>query len=159
MAEEGEVGLLAEVSLRPDFEDCILSLVIDECPRENWGLLVPASIQDSSWRRWRWDRKYPFFAGHHQYQSLKKSWAKSDDPINFYEQKCIWSVSGMLLFGRLPWAPGVSKIFFLFGNLLAISCSFIPHTQNNKSKNFFFQKIKFLKNINNWYKFLKIWIS
>jgi hypothetical protein len=26
----------------------------------------------------------------------------------------------------------VSNFFFLFGNLLAISCSFIPHTQNNK---------------------------
>jgi hypothetical protein len=35
MAEEGEVGLLAEVSLRPDLEDCILSLVIDDCPSEN----------------------------------------------------------------------------------------------------------------------------
>jgi hypothetical protein len=48
MAEEGEVGLLAEVSLRPDLEDCILSLVIDECPSENLRLIVPVSIQDSS---------------------------------------------------------------------------------------------------------------
>jgi hypothetical protein len=30
MAEKGEVGLLAEVSLKLDLEDCILSLVIDE---------------------------------------------------------------------------------------------------------------------------------
>ncbi len=53
----------------------------------------------------------------------------------------------MLLFGRLPWAPGVSKKFFLFGNLLAISCSFNPHTQNNKSKNFFPTFPLFVKNL------------
>jgi hypothetical protein len=52
----------------------------------------------------------------------------------------------MLLFGRLPWAPGVSKKFFLFGNLLAIS-SFIPHTQNNKSKKFFPTFPLFVKNL------------
>jgi hypothetical protein len=28
MAEEGEVGLLAEVSVRPDLEDCILSYLV-----------------------------------------------------------------------------------------------------------------------------------
>jgi hypothetical protein len=53
----------------------------------------------------------------------------------------------MLLFGWLPWAPGVSNFFFLFGNLLAISCSFIPQTQNNKSKFFFPTFPLFVKNL------------
>jgi hypothetical protein len=35
LAEEGEVGLLAEISLRLDLENCILSLVIDECLSKN----------------------------------------------------------------------------------------------------------------------------
>jgi hypothetical protein len=46
MAEEGEVGLLAEVSLKLDLEDCILSLVINECPRENSRILVSRILAD-----------------------------------------------------------------------------------------------------------------
>ncbi len=53
---------------------------------------------------------------------------------------------GRSVFGWLPWAPGVSKKNFLFGNLLAISCSFNIHTQKSKLNNFF-QKKLFLKNI------------
>jgi hypothetical protein len=39
------------------------------------------------------------------------------------------------------------KNFFLFGNLLAISCFFIPFTQNNKSKKFFPTFPLFVKNL------------
>jgi hypothetical protein len=65
-------GLATEGSLMICHHNCILSLVIDECRREKWGFKVSAFIQDSSWHRWRWDRKCSFFAGHHQYQTLKK---------------------------------------------------------------------------------------
>ncbi len=66
-----------------------------------------------------------------QYQTLKKSRAKSDDPINFYGHKCVWNVPGMLLFGWLPWTLGESKHFFLSKNFLVISWAFIIHTQKN----------------------------
>jgi hypothetical protein len=38
-------------------------------------------------------------------------------------------VSGMLLFGWLPWALGETKKNFLSRNILVISWAFIMHTQ------------------------------
>jgi hypothetical protein len=40
------------------------------------------------------------------------------------------------VFGRLPWAPGVSKKIFLTGNVLTIRCFLIVHIEK-----YMFEKI------------------
>jgi hypothetical protein len=76
---------------------------------------------------------------------LKKSWAKSDDPINFYEHKCVFPMFDRPLCGWLPWALGESKKFFLFRIFLVISWAFIMHTQKNNFEKFFSKKINISK--------------
>ncbi len=119
------VGLLAEVSLWPDLEDCILSLVIDECPRENWGFLVPASIQNSSWHRWRWDRKYQFFASHHYYQYFKKKVEQNRMTLSIFMSKNVFSLCliGLSLDGALGLQVCPKKFFSsaMYSPLVALS--------------------------------------
>jgi hypothetical protein len=42
----------------------------------------------SSWWWHRWYRKCPLFDSHHQYLTTEQLWAKSNIPINIYEQNC-----------------------------------------------------------------------
>jgi hypothetical protein len=64
---------------------------------------------------------------------LKKSWAKSNDPINFYRHKCNFPMFDRPVFGWLLWATRGSKKYILSGNVLAISCSFTTNTKKIKN--------------------------
>ncbi len=69
--------------------------------------------------------------------------------MNFYGLKCVWPMFDRPVFGWLPWAPGVSKKFFLTGNVLAISCSFKTNTQKILSRIIFPTFLVNFKNLKN----------
>jgi hypothetical protein len=73
-----EVGLLAEISLRLGHHNCIFDFPIGDSHAEKWVFLCSSFYP--GFREW----KHQFFADHYQYQTLKLSWAISDNPINFF---------------------------------------------------------------------------